>query len=139
MKSKMLAYTIFTLVVTLQLLSYWKYASLEEDAEQAERAAFETYFVGDDERLKMVGFSHKNNTLSIALAIMGLGEVPEQRDRLQANTQAFVYDKVCNNQILVDYLNQGNTISVEILNGDLDASRGRENIASMKMTASRCE
>ncbi|KXF81831.1 hypothetical protein [Enterovibrio coralii] len=137
LKSKMIAYTIFLLVVTLHTLSYCKYEALEEQALREQKAAFSDYFVGDDERLKLVWFSNEDNTISIALAISGLGDKPQELDRLRDNAKRFVFEKVCNSPALVDYLDQGNYISVDIRNDD-SSSYGVNHITNVMMSANRC-
>lgn len=92
------------------------YLSLQVDDQQAQfRAAVEDYFLDGDENLKLSWFKIEQNTMALTIDVLPLEKplTKEELERVKAQSRAYIVEKVCGHPDLVNYLANGNFISVD--------------------------
>jgi hypothetical protein len=101
------------------------------------RTSFEKYFTDSDERIKMTYFSVDKNTVGLALELSGIGENldPKDKAKIKSNSRKYIRGKVCSDVQLVEYINDGNYVSIDIRNGD---SARLENIMNLRFSTGSC-
>lgn len=103
-------------IVIFGIFSY----SQQEASRQEVRASYEEYFTDSDDRIKMTDFTMAEDNVDITLALSGIGSNlnSSDKEKLQANSTAFVTDKVCGVSQLVEFINEGNSVVIKIVNAD---------------------
>ena len=111
------------------------YNDLTQPYQKDLKTSFEQYFTENDERIKMTWFSATGNTIAIALEFSGIGENPKDMEKIKSNSRKYVYEKVCNSPQILNFLSEGNQMSVDIRNGDTGMLK---NIMNLHITQKIC-
>jgi len=122
---------------SLLIFGLYSYVQLQESKEEV-RASYEQYFTDADERIQMTHFTINENKVDITLELRGLGESLYQNDneKIQANSKTFVEGKVCSSVQLTEFIDEGNNVSIKIVNGD---SEQLDNIINFSFSRGSCE
>ena len=122
---------------SLLVFGLFSYVQLQKSKEEV-RTSYVQYFTETDERIKMTHFNINENAVDIVLELNGMGNELSTYDMetLQANSKMFIRDKVCGAAMLVEFIDDGNYVTVDILNGD---SESLENIINLSFSRGSCE
>lgn len=115
----------------------FSYAQLQKSKEEV-RISYAQYFTEADERIQMTYFNINENAVDIVLELSGMGNELSTYDMetLQANSKMFIRDKVCGAAMLVEFIDDGNYVTVDILNGD---NENLESIMNLNFSRGACE
>jgi 5-keto 4-deoxyuronate isomerase len=113
------------------------YNDLMQPSQEELKTSFEQYFTENDDRIKMTYFHVDKNTVGLALELSGIGENLNSKDKtkIKTNSGKYIKDKVCSDVQLVEYINAGNYVSIDIRNGD---SYRLENIMNLSFSKGSC-